>query len=143
MAPLPEHYLASFPPPIQRLAQRLRSLVKRALPDSTEQVKLGWKLIGLYVPGKAQPVHFGFIIPHTDYVTLGFTFGILVNDSEHLLLGAEDKLVRARYLIVRTARDIRPALFTAMLRQAAEAALLPAPLRSELLSQARRRPTLL
>jgi hypothetical protein len=139
LAPSPEEYLASFSPSIQVLAHHVRALVKQALPDSTEQVKLGWKTIVLYVAGRVQPVYFGFIIPHTDYVTLGFTFGVLVDDPESLFLGAEEKLVRARYLTLRTPKDIRPALFTTMLQQAAEAARLPAPLRFELLSQARHR----
>ena len=98
LTPSPEEYLASFSPSIQVLAHDIRALVKQALPDSTEQVKLGWKTIILYVLNRVQPVYFGFIIPHTDYVTLGFTFGVLVDDREGLLLGAEEKLVRARYL---------------------------------------------
>lgn len=134
--PSPEVYLASFPPPIQALAHQVQALVKQALPGSTEQVRLGWKTICLYVPGKAKPVYFGFIIPHTDRISFGFTFGVLVDDPEQLFLGAEEKLLRARYLTLRTPADIRPALFTVMLRQAADAALMPPALRLELLRQA-------
>lgn len=137
ISPTPEQYLSRFPPPIQRLAHRVRMLVKRTLPDSTEQVKLGWKAINLYVPGKNRPVFFGFIIPHRASVTFGFTFGVLVDEPPGGFLGAEEKLVWARYLSLRTLRDVRPVLFTRMIQQAAEAALLPAPLRNYRLSQTR------
>ncbi|MGQ0603497.1 MAG: hypothetical protein ACT4QE_17595 [Anaerolineales bacterium] len=137
LAPTPEQYLSSFPPPMQRLAHRVRTLVKRAVPDSTERVKLGWKAINLYVPGKNRPVFFGFIIPHRASVTFGFTFGVLVDEPPGGFLGAEEKLVWARYLSLRRLRDVRSALFTRMIQQAVEAALLPAALRRSMLSRAR------
>ena len=78
-APTPDQYLSSFPPLTQTLAHRTRALVRRVLPAATEQVRLGWQLIGFYVPGHPRPVYTGFIIPHIDYVTLGFEYGILLN----------------------------------------------------------------
>jgi hypothetical protein len=122
---------------MQRLAHRVRGLVKRALPTSTERVMLGWNSINLYVPGKQHPVFFGFIIPHRASVTFGFTFGVLVETPPGGFLGAEEKLVWARYLSLRTPRDVRPALFAKLIRQAAEAALLPAGLRQQMLARHR------
>lgn len=120
---------------MQRLAHRVRGLVKQSAPDSTERVKLGWKTINLYVPGKDRPVFFGFIIPHHASVTFGFTFGVLVDEPPGGFLGAEEKLVWARYLSLRNLRDVRPALFIRMIQQAVEAALLPAGLRKQMLAQ--------
>jgi hypothetical protein len=139
-APTPDQYLAGFPPPMQRIAHRVRGLVKRALPTSTERVMLGWNSINLYVPGKSRPVFFGFIIPHRASVTFGFTFGVLVEEPPGGFLGEEEKLVWARYLSLHTMRDVRPALFTTMIRQAAEAALLPAGLRERLRRETGHRP---
>lgn len=128
--PTPEQYLTRFPPPVQRLAGRVRALVARTLPAATEQVKLGWGSINLYVPGRQRPVFFGFLIPHPASLTFGFTYGLLVDEPPGGFLGAEEKLVWARYLALRTPRDVRPAVFARLIRQAAEAALLPAALRA-------------
>jgi hypothetical protein len=140
LTPTPEAYLSRYPPPMQRLAHRVRGLVKRALPKSTERVMLGWNSINLYVPGKSRPAFFGFIIPHRASVTFGFTFGVLVEEPPGGFLGAEENLVWARYLSLRTSREVRPALFTKLIRQAAEAALLPAGLRERLRWETGHRP---
>ncbi len=131
IAPSPEHYLARFPPPIQGLAGQVRRLVARTRPDATEQVKLGWRAINLYVPGRRQPVFFGFLIPHPASLTFGFTYGVLVDEPPGGFLGADEKLVWARYLALRAPRDVRPAVFTRLIGQAAEAALLPTALREQ------------
>jgi hypothetical protein len=136
----PEQFLAGFPPPIQALAHRLRTLIKRVLPESTEQVRLGWQLIGLYVPARGRkPVYMGFLIPHTDYLTLGFEYGILLDDPAGLLLGGsspEERLKQVRYLTFRQAGDLRVRVVTPYLRQAAEVALMPNDLRRQLLAAA-------
>lgn len=120
---------------MQDLANRARDLVKRTLPDSTEQVKLGWKLIAWYVPSQTKPIYTGFIIPHFDQVTLGFEYGVWLNAPTGLLKGGAEKLKRVRYLTLRSAKDIRPKLFERLISQAAEAALLPNSLRSQLLKR--------
>jgi hypothetical protein len=132
-APTPDQFLIGFPPPMRDLANRLRDLVKQTLPDSTEQVKVGWKLIGWYVPGKTKPIYAGFIIPHSDHVTLGFEYGVLLDAPSELLKGGNEKLKRVRYLPLKSAKEIRTKLFKGLIAQAAEAALLPNFLRSQLL----------
>jgi hypothetical protein len=136
----PEEFLSGFSPPIQALANRLRALIRRVLPESTEQVRLGWQLIGLYLPARGRkPVYTGFIIPHTDYVTLGFEYGCLLDDPAGLLLGgpkAGEQLKQVRYLTFRQAGDLRPAVVTPYLKQAAEVALMPNDLRRQLLAAA-------
>lgn len=136
--PTPDQFLATFPPLTQALAHRLRTLVKRALPTSTEQVRLGWQIVGFYVPSAGRPVYTGFIIPHTDYATLGFTYGRLLDDPACLLLGDAEKLKQVRYLTFRQEKEIRAAVLVPFIKQAAELALMPAALRQQLLTSARR-----
>jgi hypothetical protein len=138
-SPTPEQFLAAFPPPAQALAQRLRRLVGQALPESSEEVRLGWHLIAFYMPGRPRPIYTGFIIPHPDYVTLGFAYGALLDDPDGRLLGAAEKLKRVRYLTFHSARDIRPAVLTPLIRRAAAIAQMPADLRAQMQSAARRR----
>jgi hypothetical protein len=135
--PTPDVYLAGFPPRTQALAQRLRAIVKRALPAATEQVKLGWQLIGLYVPGPARPVYLGFIIPHADYVTLGFEYGLLLDDPDGRLLGGAEKLKQVRYLSFRSDKEIRASVLVPFIKQAADLALMPPALRTQMLHAAR------
>ena len=47
----PETFLASYPAPIQELAQQLRAVVKEAVPEINERVYRGWRLIGYRVIG--------------------------------------------------------------------------------------------
>lgn len=133
----PEQFLAGFPPPIQALANRTRNLVGRVLPGITEQVQLGWQTISYYVPGHAQPVRTGFIIPHEAYVTLGFQYGLLLDDPDGRLLGGAEKLKQVRYLTLPDARAVRDPALPVWLRQAAELALMPTALRGPLLAAAR------
>jgi len=42
----PEEFLSTFPPEMQELANKLRSLVKETIPNVKEAVYTGWKLIG-------------------------------------------------------------------------------------------------
>ncbi len=48
----PEAFLTGYPPPIMALGQRLRWMVKRAVPDAIERVRPGWRLIGYDLPGR-------------------------------------------------------------------------------------------
>jgi hypothetical protein len=135
--PTPDQYLSTFPPLTQMLAHRLRDLIQQTLPEATEQVRLGWQIIGLYVPGQKGPLYFGFIIPHTNYVTLGFTYGLLLPDPHQRLLGAREKLKQVRYLSFRTEKEIHPRRLIPLIKQAATLALMPTALRVPLLTAAR------
>jgi hypothetical protein len=137
--PTPDQYLSTFPSLTQVLAHRLRDIVQQARPEATEQVRLGWQIIGLYIPGHKGPLYFGFIIPHTDYVTLGFTYGLLLPDPQRRLLGAREKLKQVRYLSFRSEKEIHSRQLTPLIRQAATLALMPTALRAPLLTAARTR----
>ncbi|HEX2250672.1 MAG TPA: hypothetical protein VHH32_10000, partial [Gemmatimonadales bacterium] len=46
----PEQFLASYPPEISALAERLRNLVLETVPTASEQVYQGWKALGYRDP---------------------------------------------------------------------------------------------
>jgi hypothetical protein len=127
----PEAFLDNYPPDMRALADRLRVLVKRTLPESIEEVKPAWMLIGFYMPAKPKPVYVGFILPHADSVSFGFQYGTLLDDPNNLLLGAGEKLKRVRYFSLRSSRDLKAKVFTPYIRQAAELALMPKALRQQ------------
>ncbi len=43
-------FLDGYPDRMIAIAERLRSLVRETLPDSTERVRAGWRIIGYDVP---------------------------------------------------------------------------------------------
>ena len=97
-------------------------------------MKRGWGVIGFYLPtlGKGKSIYVGFIIPHSDSVTLGFQHGILLDDPLHRLLGKGENLKRVRYFSFRSLDDLQHDDVAAWIKQAAELALMPAALRSQL-----------
>lgn len=120
-------YLEGFPEETQVLANRLRGLIARTVPGVKEAVSLGWQLIQFRVPvGGAKgrrDAYFAFVIPklHGE-VTLGFEWGILVDDPERLLIGEELKQVR--YMPIRSEAEIREAALARLIGAAAEVAAL-------------------
>jgi len=42
----PEAFLAGYPDDIRAMAEILRGVVRRAVPDAVERVRSGWRLIG-------------------------------------------------------------------------------------------------
>lgn len=137
--PTPDEFLANFPPDMQALANAVRSLVKHCLPDSFEAVKLGWALIGFHLPApnpaKGKPIYVGFIIPHPDSVTLGFQYGILLDDPLRRLLGQRERLKQVRYFSFRSLDDFAANDVAPYVRQAAEIMLMPVALRQHLMAQ--------
>jgi hypothetical protein len=116
----PEEYLSAYPPPMQELAQRLRALVRQVLPDATETVYPGWKLIGIRVPHGRTGAYVGFIQACSDHVHLGFKYGILVPDPKNLLQG---KGTLVRYVTVRRGSEIRTRDFANLVRAARDISL--------------------
>ncbi len=110
---------------MRALSNHLRALVKQALPESSEQVKTGWKLIALYVPGRSKSVKFGFILPHADSVSFGFDWGVLLDDPDGVLLGADERLKQVRYLSYRSIRDLKTRTAMRFVNQAAELSSMP------------------
>ena len=100
-------FLAGYPPHIQELAYQLRSAVKEAVPEISEQVYRGWRLIGYRVatPERHRKggAYFCYIAPGVEALQLGFEYGILLADPQRLLEG-DGKQVR--YVTIVAAADL-------------------------------------
>jgi hypothetical protein len=96
-----EQFLANYPPPMQRIAESLRSLIRQAVPEAIERVRLGWRLIGFDVPDGRRHRYFAYISPEDEHVHLGFEYGVLLDDPAGLLQGAALRLRKVRYLTYR------------------------------------------
>lgn len=94
----PELFLEGYPPRIRDLANELRAVFRRAVPDAIERVRIGWRAIGYDVPVGRRTRYFGFVWPEPEHVHFGFEYGILMNDPERLLRGAEIKLKKVRFV---------------------------------------------
>ena len=103
----PEALLAPYPPGHQEIANELRRLVKRAVPDAIERVRPGWGLIGYDVPVGRRTRYFAFIWPEPEHVHLGFEHGVLMDDPDGLLQGA-GVTKQVRWLTLTEAGDIPP-----------------------------------
>jgi hypothetical protein len=94
----PELFLEGYPPGIRRAAERLRAVVRSAVPDATERVRPGWRLIGYDIPVGKRLRYFAFVAPEAEHVHLGFEYGAWVEDPRKLLRGAHLKLRQVRYV---------------------------------------------
>lgn len=84
----PEALLADFPRPMTDIGEWLRGVVRRALPDTIERVRPGWRLIGYDIPISSRRTKYAaFVAPEPTHVHLGFKHGILMGDPGHLLHG--------------------------------------------------------
>jgi hypothetical protein len=84
----PEALLADYPEPMRRIAETLRSVVRRALPDAIERVRTGWRIIAYDVPaGARRTIYCCYVAPEPRHVHLGFAYGVFMRDDDGLLLG--------------------------------------------------------
>jgi hypothetical protein len=120
----PEAFLASYPPPIMALGQRLRWVVKRAVPDAIERVRPGWQLIGYDLPVRRHGTFFAWVWPELEHVHLGFPHGTLMDDSLHELKG--DGITRkARWLTYEPGDTINERQALRLVEEAVRVALIP------------------
>jgi hypothetical protein len=99
MEPIPpELLLEGYPPGIQSAAERLRAVVREAVPDAIERVRTGWRLIGYDVPVGKRSRYFAFVVPELEHVHLGFEYGIWMTDPYDLLRGAHLNLRKVRFV---------------------------------------------
>lgn len=120
----PEFFLAGYPPAIQALAEELRAVVRRAVPDAVERVRPGWRLIGYEVPVGRRPRYFGFVAPEAAHVHLGFEYGIWMADPHNLLRGAHLKLRKVRFVTYEPGDRIPVRRLIEYTREAAELAVM-------------------
>jgi hypothetical protein len=105
---------------MQRLANELRALVKETIPNASEAVYTGWKLIGYRVREDRRDAYFCFIAPLPNRIMLGFEYGIQLFDPN---LRLEGDGTQVRYLTVSEKEDIEPEIFRAFIAEAAQIAL--------------------
>jgi hypothetical protein len=120
----PEELLAPVPPHLRRVAEWLRAVVRRAVPDAIEAVRPGWRLIGYNVPVGRRAPYFAFIWPEVEHVHLGFEHGVQVRDPAGVLRGAELRLRKVRFVTLRSLDEIPGDVLEALARDAARVAAL-------------------
>jgi hypothetical protein len=137
----PEVFLAAYPEPIQEVAQTLRALVRRAVPEAIERVRLGWRLIGYDVPVGRRTAYFAAVGPEPEHIHLFFEHGVAMADPDRRLEGARLKLRQVRYLTFRPGEVIPEAVCLALIREAAHVAALPRATRLAMAADREWRPT--
>ncbi len=94
----PDAFLAGYPSAIRASADALRAVVRRAVPESMERVRIGWRLIGYDVPVGRRWRYFAFVAPEPIHVHLGFAHGAWMEDPERRLEGAHLSLRAVRFV---------------------------------------------
>src|ERR1700687_5835166 len=94
-----EAFLEMYPDRIRTIADELRGIVRPALPEAIEGVRLGWRIVGFDIPngrrssGRANgrsrggSTYFSFVMPEAKHVHLGFRYGVFMDDPGRLLRG--------------------------------------------------------
>jgi hypothetical protein len=131
-----EIFLERYPPPIRDTGLRLRELIRIAVPESVEGVRSGWSWIGYGLPDRRAKRTFAWIGPERKHIHLGFQNGILLEDRERLLHGAEERLKQFRYFTFEPAIDLDDEIILDYLRRAADLAVLPTSARRALAANA-------
>jgi len=120
----PEAFLTSYPPPIMALGQRLRWVVKRAVPDAIERVRPGWRVIGYDLPLRRAGTFFAWVFPELEHVHLGFPHGTLMDDARGELNGA-GITKKARWLTYEPGDRIDEQQALRLVEEAVRVALIP------------------
>jgi len=111
--------------PVQRvIADRLRSIVRRTIPDATERVRVGWRVIGYDLPKGRRAPFFAWIFPEREHVHLGFPRGALIAEPDGFMDG-QGVTKRARWLTYTTLEEIDEELAERLILAAAGIGDLP------------------
>ena len=122
--PPPEALLESAPPPMREVAEWLRDIVRRALPEAEELVRAGWGILGYDIPvDRRRTAFMAWIWAQPEHVHLGFPQGHLMRDPARLLDG-EGVTKRARWTTHTPSDRLPEATVVELLREAARVALL-------------------
>ncbi len=120
----PEVLLEPYSPGIRRAIDRLRSVVKRAVPDAIERVRPGWGLIGYDVPFGKKTRYFAFVWPEHEHAHLGWEYGIWMDDPANILRGAHINLRKVRYVTYEPGDTIPEATLVEYTRHGAHLATM-------------------
>jgi hypothetical protein len=106
------------------IAESLRRIVRRAVPDAIERVRPGWRLIGYDLPrDHRRSTYFCFIVPEPEHVHLGFEYGTLMADDDRLLLG-EGITKKVRWVTLREPPVIPAPHLERLVQEGARVALM-------------------
>ena len=120
----PEALLADYPEPMRRIAEELRSVVREALPEAIERVRIGWRLIAYDVPaGPRRTIFCCYVAPEPRHVHIGFPQGVFMRDDERILEGA-GVTKNARWLTFRAGDPIPRPRIALLVREGARVARL-------------------
>jgi hypothetical protein len=120
----PDLFLAAFAAPIREVAERLREVVREAVPEAIERVRTGWRLIGYDVPVGRRTRYFAFVAPEPEHVHLGFEYGIWMSDPDGVLLGTHLGLRKVRFVTYQPGDPIPVEVLVRYTREAAELAIM-------------------
>ena len=120
----PELLLDGYSPGIRRAVDRLRAVVKRAVPDAIERVRPGWGLIGYDVPIGKRTRYFAFVWPEPEHAHLGFEYGIWMDDPDNILRGAHLRLRKVRFVTYEPGEAIPESALVRYTREAARMATM-------------------
>jgi hypothetical protein len=84
--PAVDTFLKGYPPPVREIAVKAREVIFSVMPDATEKVYPGWKVIQYGVGADMKSV-FAAISPQRERVNLGLANGATLPDPEGLLEG--------------------------------------------------------
>jgi len=120
----PDLFLSGYTPEIVDLADRLRGVVREAVPEAIERVRSGWRLIGYDIPVGRRTRFFAFVAPEPAHVHLGFEYGIWMSDPYGILRGAHLDLKKVRYVTYEPGDEIPADVLVRFTQEAAELATL-------------------
>lgn len=120
----PDLFLDGYAPEIRDVAERLRDVVRQAVPEAIERVRTGWRLIGYDVPVGRRTRYFAFVAPEPEHVHLGFEYGAWMADPDGLLRGAHLNLKKVRFVTYRPGDRVPTDALVRYTREAADLASL-------------------
>jgi hypothetical protein len=108
----PDELLAPLPAETRRLANRIRDVVRRAVPTLTERALPGWRAIGFR---DEQAGHVCALFPFGPEVRLYIEHGARLEDPDNLMRGT---MKRGRYATFRGVRDVRARALARLVQRA-------------------------
>jgi hypothetical protein len=90
--PAVDTFLKGYPPPVREIAVKAREVILSVMPNATEKVYPGWKVIQYGTAADMKSV-FAAISPQKERVNLGLANGVDLPDPDRLLEG-DGKAIR-------------------------------------------------